>query len=226
MKAAKGSLIAAWLIPLLFAGAVFLFMVAPGIDLATSALFYTPSKGFTLKHSEWATLFYQGSPLLVRAWIIILIAGALLSFWSRFRSLRRHALFLLAVITLGPGLLVNVVLKDHWDRARPAQIVQFGGEKQFTPAWVITDQCADNCSFVSGHASGAFSLMALAWVFPRRRQLWLVAGVLWGAHMGLVRIAQGGHFLSDVVFAGFIVYFSAELLARWVFYRPPAATPP
>jgi len=145
----------------------------------------------------------------------------LLSFWSRFRHLRRPALFLLAVISIGPGLAVTV-LKDHWDRARPVAIVQFGGDKQFTPAWVIADQCEDNCSFVSGHASGAFSLLALAWVFPRRRQFWLVAGTLWGAHMGLVRIAQGGHFLSDVIFAGFIVYFSADLLARWVFYRPPA----
>ncbi len=225
MKAAKGSLTAAWLIPLLFAGAVFLFTAAPGIDLATSALFYTPSQGFTLKHSAWATLFYKGSPLLVQAWIYLLIAGVLLSVWKRFRGLRRHALFLLAVITLGPGLLVNVVLKDHWDRARPVQIVQFGGEKQFTPAWVIADQCADNCSFVSGHASGAFSLMALAWVFPRRRQFWLTVGTIWGANMGLVRIAQGGHFLSDVVFAGFLVYFSAALLARWVFYRPLAAPP-
>ncbi len=225
MKAAKGSLTAAWLIPLLFAGAVFLFTAAPAIDLATSALFYTPSQGFTLKHSEWARLFYKGSPLLVQAWIYLLIAAVLLSFRSGFRHLRRHALFLLAVITLGPGLLVNVVLKDHWDRARPVQIVQFGGEKQFTPAWVIADQCADNCSFVSGHASGAFSLLALAWVFPRRRHFWLTVGAIWGSNMGLVRIAQGGHFLSDVVFAGFLVYFSAALLARWVFYRP-LATPP
>ncbi len=218
MKA--GWLKPAWLMPLLFAGAVFLFMAAPAIDLATSALFYTPQEGFVFRGAAWVKLFYRGSPRLVNAWIVILIAGVALSFWSRFHHLRRPALYLLAVITLGPGLLVNVVLKDHWDRARPVQIVQFGGEKQFTPAWVISDQCADNCSFVSGHASGAFSLMALAWVFPRRRHFWLIVGTIWGANMGLIRIAQGGHFLSDVVFAGFIVYFTAALLARWVFYRP------
>lgn len=210
-----------WLMPLLFAGAVFLFIVAPGIDIATSRLFFSPQEGFALRNTTWVKLFYEGSPLLVRAWIVILIAVALLSLWSRFRRLRRPALFLLAVILLGPGLIVTI-LKDHWDRARPVEIVQFGGTKQFTPAWVISDQCDDNCSFVSGHASGAFSLLALAWVFPRRRQFWLIVGTLWGAHMGLVRIAQGGHFLSDVVFAGFVVYFSAALLARFFFYRPAA----
>lgn len=208
-----------WLMPLLFLGAAFVFWLAPGIDLAVSEAFYVPPSGFIMRDTAWTKLFYVGSPLLVRAWIALLLLAVLLSFTSRFRHWRRHAFFLLAVISLGPGLVVTV-LKDHWDRARPVEIVQFGGAKQFTPAWVITDQCEDNCSFVSGHASGAFSLMALAWVFPRRRKEWLIAGAVWGAHMGLVRIAQGGHFLSDVIFAGFIVYFCAELLARWVFYRP------
>lgn len=206
---------------ILLGGAVILFLAAPGIDLAVSAFFHEPGNGFPLGHSAWAQLFYQGSPLLVRLWVVILVTAALASLWQRFRGLRRPALFLLAVLAVGPGLVVTV-LKDHWDRARPHQIVEFGGDKQFTPAWVIADQCEDNCSFVSGHASGAFSLLALAWVFPRRRRFWLAAGLLWGAHMGLVRMAQGGHFLSDVVFAGFVVYFSADLLARWVFYRPVA----
>ncbi|MDP2811057.1 MAG: phosphatase PAP2 family protein [Rhodocyclaceae bacterium] len=209
--------------PLLFGGAVLLFLAAPGIDLAASALFYKPGNGFPLGHTDWAQLFYKGSPLLVRLWIVILAAAALASLWQRFRRLRRHALFLLAVLAVGPGLALTV-LKDHWGRARPHQIVEFGGDRQFTPAWVISDQCETNCAFASGHASGAFSLLALAWVFPRRRRFWLVAGVAWGAHMGLVRMAQGGHFLSDVVFAGFIVYFSADLLARWVFYRPRPVT--
>lgn len=208
-----------WLMPTCFIGAALLFLAFPGIDLAASRLFWRPGEGFFLVDTTWAQVFYVGSPLLVRLWIGLLIALLVTSIWRRFRHLRRPALFLLAVIWLGPGLTV-MVLKDHWDRARPTQIVEFGGDKRFTPAWVISDQCDENCSFVSGHASGAFSLMALAWVAKRQRRFWLVAGTLWGAHMGLVRMAQGGHFLSDIVFAGFVVYFTADLLARWVFYRP------
>jgi lipid A 4'-phosphatase len=210
-----------WIAPLLFAGAAFLFVAMPGIDLAASSLFYRPPAGFPLGNTTWAQIFYIGSPWLVRVWILILIAIALASLGQRFRGLRRPALFLLAVIAVGPWLSVTI-LKDHWGRARPVQISEFGGDKRFTPAWVISDQCDDNCSFVSGHASGAFSLMALGWVVAeRRRRLWLALGILWGAHMGLVRMAQGGHFLSDVVFAGFIVYFSAALMARLILYRPP-----
>jgi lipid A 4'-phosphatase len=207
------------LMPLLFAGAAFVFLVFPGIDLWASRLFYRAPGGFALDNTTWVQLFYLWSPRLVNLWALLLLAAVLASLRHRFNNLRRPALFLLAVLAVGPWLGVTV-LKDHWGRARPAQIVEFGGSKQFTPAWVIADQCDDNCSFVSGHASGAFTLMALAWVYPRRRRFWLVTGTLWGAHMGLVRMAQGGHFLSDVVFAGFVVYFSADLLARWVFYRP------
>jgi lipid A 4'-phosphatase len=207
--------------PLLFAGAVWLFLAAPEIDLAASRLFYRPDEGFFLRGTAWVWLFYKGSPLLVWTWVVVLVALALLSLRQRFRDLRRPALFLLAVIVVGPWLGATL-FKDHWGRARPVQIAEFGGDKRFTPAWVISDQCDENCSFVGGHASGAFSLMALAWVVKRHRRFWLAAGTLWGAHMGLVRMAQGGHFLSDIVFAGFLVYFSAALLARWVFYRPAA----
>lgn len=210
-----------WLMPLLCAGAALVFLAFPQIDLAASGLFYQPDQGFSLGRAGWAQFFYRWSPRLVYVWEVVLIVLLLVSLRQRFRQLRQQVLFLLAVLIVGPGLTVSV-LKDHWGRARPSQIVEFGGDKRFTPAWVITDQCETNCSFVSGHASGAFSLMALAWVFPRQRRTWLLAGTLWGAHIGLVRMAQGGHFLSDVIFAGFIVYFSADLLARWLLYRPAA----
>ncbi|MCX8018616.1 MAG: phosphatase PAP2 family protein [Rhodocyclaceae bacterium] len=195
--------------------------MAPGLDLAVSGLFYRPGEGFFLRDSLWAQLFYRGSPPLVWGWAGVAALLALLSLRRGFAHLRRPALFVLTTILLGPGLIVSL-MKDHWGRARPVQIVEFGGTARFTPAWVPADQCDQNCSFVGGHAAGAFSLLALAWAIPRQRRLWLSAGILWGGHMGLVRIAQGGHFLSDIVFSGFIVYFTAALLARWLFYRPAA----
>lgn len=198
-----------------------LFWLAPEVDLAVSGFFYRPNEGFYLRDSLWAQVFYQGSPPFVWSWVGLAALLAISSLRPRFRSVRRPALFVIATILIGPGLIVSL-LKDHWGRARPVQIVEFGGEAKFTPAWLPADQCKENCSFVGGHAAGAFSLMALAWAVPRQRRLWLTAGILWGGHMGLVRIAQGGHFLSDIVFAGFIVYFTAAALARWVFYRPPA----
>ena len=110
-------------------------------------------------------------------------------------------------MALGPGLLANTVFKDHWGRARPAQIEAFGGSHHFTPAPLPAAQCARNCSFVSGHAALGFSLVAFAFLLPpgRRRHRGIAAALGFGALVGLVRIAQGGHFLSDVVYAGLLV---------------------
>lgn len=197
----------------LFLAATLLFWLWPGLDLAVSGFFYENERGFYLADAAAVTLLYRFSPWLTNAAQAALWAALIASFWSRWRRWRRPALYLLAVLWLGPGFAVTV-LKDHWDRARPNQIIEFGGDKRFTPAWVVSDQCKENCAFVSGHASGAFAWMALAWVFPRHRRRWLMAGISWGSVVGIARMAQGGHFLSDVVFAGFVVYFTADLLAR------------
>jgi lipid A 4'-phosphatase len=127
------------------------------------------------------------------------------------------------VAVTGPMLLVNGVFKDHWGRARPSQVVEFGGTQQFTRAALPADQCPKNCSFVSGHASVGFYFLALAFVWPRRRALWLAAGTALGLGVGLVRIVQGGHFLSDVLFAGIVVYLTARILHALMFRPPPAS---
>lgn len=100
------------------------------------------------------------------------------------------------------------MLKDNWGRARPSHTVEFGGKKTFTPALIISNQCDHNCSFVCGHAAMAFTPVALAFVLrPRRQRRWaLAAGLGFGGLVGVVRIIEGGHFLSDVLFAGLLVY--------------------
>ena len=54
----------------------------------------------------------------------------------------------LAALLLGPGWVVNEALKNHWGRARPEQVSDFGGAQRFTPALQPADQCVKNCSFV------------------------------------------------------------------------------
>jgi membrane-associated phospholipid phosphatase len=119
---------------------------------------------------------------------------------------------------LGPGLVVNTVLKDHWGRARPLQIEQFGGSRAFTPAPLPAAQCARNCSFPSGHAALGFSLLAFALLLPpgAARRLATAAALGVGVLVGLARIAQGAHFLSDVVYAGLVVYGTTAALHWWI----------
>jgi membrane-associated PAP2 superfamily phosphatase len=38
--------------------------------------------------------------------------------------------------------------------------------------------------------------------------------------MGATRVVQGGHFTSDILWAGGIVYLTGALLARWLLCDP------
>jgi lipid A 4'-phosphatase len=68
-----------------------------------------------------------------------------------------------------------------------------------------------------------FYLAAVGLAFPRHRRAWLVAGLAAGSAIGLLRLAQGAHFLSDIVFAGMLTWFVALVLAAVM--RPAAASP-
>ncbi|TCJ18584.1 phosphatase PAP2 family protein [Parasulfuritortus cantonensis] len=191
------------------------FLAFPQLDRLSSAALYRPD-GFLLRGS--AVFDFVHDYVGVLAWLGALAALAILLGAKRLPRLaawRRPAAYMLLVLLLGPGLLVNAVLKDHWGRARPVQTVEFGGAAQFTPAWVVSDQCRSNCSFVCGDASIGFSLLGLAFV-SRRPRRWLAAGILLGGGLGLMRMAQGGHFLSDVIFSFYATWFAAWLLARLI----------
>lgn len=121
--------------------------------------------------------------------------------------------FLIAVLVIGPGLVANLVFKDNLGRARPRDVVEFGGSKAFTPPLIPSQECARNCSFVSGEASSMFApFFALALLLPPHRRGLLAAGVIIGLLAGGVRILQGAHFFSDVLFAGVFMALTASLL--------------
>jgi lipid A 4'-phosphatase len=154
---------------------------------------------------------------------ILVAIGAVVLVWGRqlWRFDTRALVFIALATALGPGLLVNTVLKDHWGRARPAQIEAFGGPHTFTAAPLVSDQCPKNCAFVSGHAALGFSLVSFAFLLPagRRRRNAVLAAIGFGAVVGLARIAGGRHFLSDVVDAGFLVSGLSWLLYQAIVAR-------
>lgn len=108
--------------PLFFVVVMGVLVAFPGIDLATSRAFYTPDVGFS--HSPVLEAVHRELRYLV---VAIVVVSAVLLAWPR---QRRAAIFLLISLALGPGLLVNTVFKDHWGRARPSQIVEFGGPRR------------------------------------------------------------------------------------------------
>jgi lipid A 4'-phosphatase len=132
----------------------------------------------------------------------------------------RAAVLMIATLALAPGVVANVVLKQHWGRPRPIDIVEFGGDQHFVPWWDPRGDCPDNCSFVAGEPSGAFwTLAPAALVPPAWRVVATAAALTFGTVIGLVRIAAGGHFFTDVVFSGvftfLIIWLAHGLIYRW-----------
>ena len=200
-----------------------LFFFVPQIDLATSRLFYEPTGGFVL--ASWPPLLflYRAVLWITYCWLgVVLAAAAWLFLVGRplWRLDRKALAFLAVSLAVGPGLLSNVLLKDHWGRARPAQIEAFGGLHRFTPAPLPATECERNCAFVSGHAALGFSLVAFGLLFPpgRPQKNAVAAALCFGASIGFARIVQGRHFLSDVVYAGLLVFGTTSLL-HWCIVR-------
>src|SRR5690349_11713058 len=197
--------------------AALLFRAFPGIDLWASGLFWRPGEGFYLRDFPPFAFAHQGLPYFTVA-IVVALAGMAWWTWRRERSCRL-ALYLALSLAVGPGLVVNTTLKDNWGRARPSQVTEFGGAKAFTPAPLIADQCDRNCSFVAGDPAIGFWFLSLAFLLPAPRRYFAEAGALaLGAFLGVARIAQGGHFFSDVVFCAFAVAGTAWLL-HWLIVR-------
>ena len=206
-----------------------LFFFAPQIDLATSRLFYEPRGGFVL--AGWPPLLFLDHtvPWITYCWLgLVLAAAAWLLLVGRplWRLDRKALAFLVVSLAVGPGLLSNALLKDHWGRARPAQIEAFGGLHRFTPAPLPATECERNCAFVSGHAALGFSLVTFGLLFPpgRPRKNAVAAALGFGAVIGFARIVQGRHFLSDVVYAALLVFGTTTLLYWWIVIRDGLAS--
>lgn len=201
------------------------FLLWPQLDLWAHRFFYDVDRGGFFARDWWLwSWIYHGIPWVVKLIGVSMLLALAIGLWRKRPILGvrpRVAAYLLLVLAVGPGLLVNTVFKDQWGRARPSQIQEFGGDKLFTPPILMADQCERNCSFVSGHASVGFYLMTLAWVVRRYRWQLLAGGVAAGLLTGLARMAQGGHFASDVLFSGLVVYFTSVLLYRVLFKAWP-----
>lgn len=195
-----------------------LFLTWPEIDLYAAGLFHADGK-FLLQDSWLIWLFKRilrpGITIVTVVLVLWVIGRAIFERPRKLQTLKPLA-FIALCLALGPGLLVNGVLKENWGRARPKQIVEFAGNKQFTPPLVITDQCNRNCSFVSGDASFAFAALSLAMLAGRRRRAWVVAALGFGLVIGVFRMTVGAHFLSDVLFAGVFTTLTILIVYRWL----------
>lgn len=204
-------------------GVVLFFMFFPGFDIWVSAQFYDPVAGFDWNKDGLLEFLRKVMPYLIIGsfvfCVVLWVAGIWYERW--FWGMTTHrAIYLMVSLIVGPGLIVESLLKPNWGRARPKDLTIFGGQADYTPPLWVANECQRNCSFVSGHAALAFWVSAYGFMLPAKwRALGISLGVAFGITMGWVRIIQGGHFFSDVVFAGIIVLGVNIMLYKQIILR-------
>src|SRR5262245_1564797 len=202
-----------------------LFGIKPELDLELAALFYDPAR-----HGFWRS--YDPPSLRLRdasTWLVALVAApaAIALALTLLRPRRpllipgRAIVLMLVTLALAPGVLANLLLTEHWGRPRPIDVAEFGGAEHFRPWWDPRGDCPKNCSFIAGEPSGAFWTMSAAAVAPPHwRALAYGGAIAFGAAVGVLRMAAGAHFFSDVAFAGVFTFLLIWLTHGWLYRWP------
>src|SRR5438034_3282318 len=187
------------------------FGLRPDLDLKSARLFVDPERGGFLRAYDPVYLRARD----VAVWLLTLVAAAaVVALAAKFVWPRRPLIIpgraivlLLVTLALAPGIVANLVLKEHWGRPRPIDVTEFGGDEHFRPWWDPRGDCPKNCSFIAGEPTAAFWTMAAAAVAPAQwRALAYGAAFVFGSTVGLLRMAAGAHFFSDVAFAGVLTF--------------------
>ena len=202
------------------------FNLFPQVDIAVSSLFF--KEGICIATGQICGMFplsssqvfgpirqfLQALPVVLAILLLAAIAWRVLSRRSFTHPFDRAGLAAVATMIIGAGVFVNLIFKEHWGRPRPYMTDLFGGPYPFVPAGHITDYCASNCSFVSGEAASAFWLVALASLAPIRFRIpALIAAVVVASATSLLRVAFGGHYLSDVILGALVSLLIFTILA-------------
>lgn len=189
-----------------------------GLDMWFAAQAYDGKGGWTLNSTWFVQFLYRfgNLPAVITASIagIIWLGSA---FNERLRTKRDLAMFLALSMVIGPGLVINGIFKEYYGRPRPRDVVDFGGQRAFAPVWE-PHTGEGGKSLPCGHASTGFFWLTLGVFYSERNRRLAIAftvlGLVHGMFMGFGRIAQGGHWFSDVVWAAGMVY-----LVSWSLYH-------
>jgi len=188
-------------------------VLSPYIDIPIAAYPFNSSiNRFYGQDALWCLFLYYSIPYISYIMIaspILFLVFRLMKYKKIKSNLMVFILIYYLSFAIGPGLLVNGIFKNYWGRARPIQVIR--DHQEYSKFWQRQPNKPDNNSFPSGHASVAF-FVGVPLLIVGRRNYGLLLSCGFGGLIGFVRILQGGHFLSDVIMAFVIVWFSAELI--------------
>lgn len=207
------------LIPVLILAFMSVLVRVLDLDLTFQRVFWSPAVGWSLGQDPFVLFLYHYG-----TWPAGLAASAGLALWlasrswARLNPAGRLGGFLAVAMVIGPGLMVNVILKGHYGRPRPRDTAEFGGSEAFRPLGEPTFG-PHGKSFPSGHsAMGFFWFAPCIYLWHRYRRVALGFAALAVAHGGLMafaRMAQGAHWLSDHLWAAgalYLVFWTLHVL--------------
>lgn len=205
-----------WLLPL----TLFLIYLpyASTMDLAVAGHFVQSDGRF---HAPaWCLFIYTygllPGQILFTGSVAVFIASFFARQLIRFRS---YSLYVALTLIVGSGIFGHAIFKQFWDRPRPKQVVLFGGKYPYCPVTQPYSGPSDRFlrSLPSGHATMGLYFLTLYFIGKRLNRRRLVQTGLWitiglSSVLAWARLAQGGHFLSDIVVSIFIMWMTAYWL--------------
>lgn len=215
-----------WWVPILLMAIITPF--TPMLDLAIARAFYHQSESGATGHFTSNAFFdFMYTYGVLPAWItvglavVILLLSYISTYWKPWRS---SALVMVLTLAIGAGFVTHALLKDHWGRPRPRQVIEFGGNQPFRSYYEpnFFHQPEPSKSFSCGHCSMGFYFFALALLGKRWRNklvywLGMVSAFTLGIALSITRMAQGGHFFSDILMTALIMWLTA-LTCDWLIF--------
>ena len=185
----------------------FAFMIVPLTDITVSGWFVDATGNFNLHDNQYLLALrdlHRTLPaIIVPALLFALVMQAL--FNRRYLPAPHKLLYILSVYAIGAAAIVHG-LKYLVGRARPNEIMEFGGNLLFSPAWQIANSCQRSCSFPSGESASAMAMLTIPLVLSGFYRLpLLVLTMVATLIFSLNRIVMGAHFLSDVILSWLFV---------------------
>jgi len=183
-------------------------------DIRAASWFYRPTNGESPWPLQqfwlWQVIYNYAYGFAYTVAISALLVALCGYGFAIFKAWRKPALYILLVTALGPGLVVNLIFKDHWGRPRPVHMTGFGGEHQYIPPLKIGG--TKEKSFTCGHCSVAFIAFALYFLSRKHKAKYFALTLVLGVIVGITRMSAGGHFISDILWSGYLVFLVAWLL--------------
>ena len=199
-----------------------IFILFPNLDLDVARSFYNPQSGF-VGITPWGRMgrsIGADVPFIVPGVMLIAYILKRRGWNMPYAPTGKSLIFLGLSFALSTGVLVNLVMKDHLHRPRPSHVAEFGGPWTYRAFYQFDGQCPRNCSFPSGEASAGFWLVAPAMLAPAPyKPLAIAAALVFGAATSVLRMAFGGHFLSDVLFGGLLTLLVVFGVHRLIFNK-------